>query len=164
MFRAKQHIGHKIYKTSNFKFYVNVVLFLCIDAVSVFITYRAFILARSQKAPSVSLLMLFLCSLRTSRLDRPWKVRPSTWRIRFLFSSLQGGQTNKKKIATDHERKISEALNHTYIFVKISPTLQRRKMFFFSPSFDWGMFCPHSTLPSITLKSKPKNPTRFSWR
>lgn len=43
-----------------------------------FLPYRAFILARSQKAPSVSLLMLFLCNLRTSRLDKPWKVRPST--------------------------------------------------------------------------------------
>lgn len=40
-------------------------------------TYRTFIFARSQKAPSVSLLMLFLWSLSTSRLDKPWKVRPS---------------------------------------------------------------------------------------
>lgn len=80
-----------------------------------FRTYSVFILARPQKAPSVSLLMLFLCSLSTSRLDRLWKVRPSTWRIRFLFSSLR--RTECDQIAEirkwSWEWGSGEALCHT---------------------------------------------------
>lgn len=51
-------------------------------------THSAFILARPQKAPSVSLLMLFLWSFSTSRLLSPWKVSPSMSLSLFLFSSL----------------------------------------------------------------------------
>lgn len=55
-------------------------------------THRTLIRARPQNAPSVSLLMLFLWSLRTSKLLKPWKVSPSINRNLFLLSSLQNTQ------------------------------------------------------------------------
>lgn len=100
-----------------------------------YFTYRTFIFARSQKAPSVSLLMLFLCSFSTSRLDRPWKVKPSTWRIRFLFSSLQGGQTDIQQNLWDGQ----------------SPTFPRSKEEEKTLSYlDWEMFCPYSTATHLS--------------
>lgn len=58
-------------------------------------TYRTCILARPQKAPSVSLLMLLRWSFRTSRLSSPWNVSPSIRRMRFRFSSLKSPRPNK---------------------------------------------------------------------
>lgn len=52
-------------------------------------THSTCIPASPQKAPSVSLFMLFLCSFSTSKLSNPWKVRPSIKRILFRFSSLK---------------------------------------------------------------------------
>lgn len=57
-------------------------------------TYRTCILARPQKAPSVSLLMLLRCSFRTSKLSSPWNVSPSIRRMRFRFSSLKSPRPN----------------------------------------------------------------------
>lgn len=68
-------------------------------------THSAFILARPQKAPSVSLLMLFLWSFSTSRLLSPWKVSPSMSLSLFLFSSLEKAKQNRdtwSSVATTH--------------------------------------------------------------
>lgn len=58
-------------------------------------TYRTCILARPQKAPSVSLLMLLRCSFSTSRLSSPWNVSPSIRRRRLRFSSLKSPRPYK---------------------------------------------------------------------
>lgn len=52
-------------------------------------THSTRILDSPQKAPSVSLPRLFRWSLSTSKLSRPWNVRPSISRIRFRLRSLK---------------------------------------------------------------------------
>lgn len=50
-------------------------------------------LLRPQKAPSIRRLRPFLCIFSERSACRPWNVRPSTLRIRFLLSSLEHTQS-----------------------------------------------------------------------
>lgn len=56
------------------------------------VAYRTSMLLRPQKAPSIRRLRPFLCIFKERRACRPWNVRPSTLRTRFLLSSLEHTQ------------------------------------------------------------------------
>lgn len=58
--------------------------------------YRTSMLLRPQKAPSIRQLRPFRCILSERRACRPWNVKPSTRRTRFLLSSLQHTQGQRK--------------------------------------------------------------------
>lgn len=74
------------------------------------------------------------------------------------------GDTHKQtKKETDHGRKISKALTSSYLnHCQNMPYLAKQKKSFFSLLIE--EFLSLILHPSITLKSKPKNPAHFSWK
>lgn len=74
-------------------------------------------LLRPQKAPSIRRLRPFLCIFKERRACRPWNVRPSTLRTRFLLSSLKHTQNRKRQSARKekaHGKKCSALFGLTF--------------------------------------------------
>lgn len=84
-------------------------------------THSACILAKPQKAPSVSLLMLFRWSLSTSKLSSPWNVRPSMSRIRFRLRSLKR-RSQRFRASPTH----GPTYNHRHAVPRDNPGKPRR--------------------------------------